>query len=269
MTCCPATHGTKSIHRNFGDFQLFDDRHRPNQNIGWHEHDDACITFLTKGTYTETYRRQQIVCTAPSILVKPPGEAHQDRYGDDGAQSIVVVLPVDMVGDDGYRSELEQVSYMKHSVALDLGYQLQNELIVYDQCSALIIDGLVRQLFGVISRETQPLDYQRRHVHWIERVRDRLYCESDRSLTVTELAKDEDVHPDHLTRTFKRWFGVLPGQFLRDVRLNRAKRYLEGTKRDLPSIASDCGFADQSHLTRLFKKRFGTTPGAHRTQHRK
>jgi transcriptional regulator GlxA family with amidase domain len=49
-------------------------------------------------------------------------------------------------------------------------------------------------------------------------------------------------------------------------RLQRAGEMLQQTNDSISSIASRCGFADQSHLTRMFRAAMGSSPAAWRRQ---
>jgi transcriptional regulator GlxA family with amidase domain len=53
-------------------------------------------------------------------------------------------------------------------------------------------------------------------------------------------------------------------QILRDIRVTEAKRLLATTSMELSTIATQCGFVDQSHFTRTFKADINLTPGQFR-----
>jgi AraC-like DNA-binding protein len=99
---------------------------------------------------------------------------------------------------------------------------------------------------------------------WLARVRERLHGALTDPVSLDELATIAGVHPGHLTRVFRRYYGRSIGAYQRDVRLDWACRRLTGTADPLAAIASAAGFADQSHFTRVFRRRFGCTPGAWR-----
>lgn len=258
MNGCPATHGVKLTERRQPQLLLFDDRHGPRQRVGWHAHDLPCITYLYEGSYTESYRNSWVDCIAPSVLVKPGGEAHKDFYCPVGARSLVLVLEHMSSGD--LDKCLQRVTYLDHMESTHAGERLRREFVQWDDASPMIVDGLVREIVNWTLRRSAPIGRRDTLEHWIDRVRERLYREYDQSVTVTELAHGENVHPDHLTRVFKKRFRMLPGEYLRCVRLARAHRAVVETTCALKDIAHDCGFSDQSHLTRLFKIRYGVTP---------
>lgn len=64
----------------------------------------------------------------------------------------------------------------------------------------------------------------------------------------------------HTIRTFRRATGLTPGAYLRQLRVQKSRRWL--TRGDsLADIALALGFADQAHFSRAFKQVYGVTPG--------
>ena len=81
-------------------------------------------------------------------------------------------------------------------------------------------------------------------------------------ISLSDIAAAAHMSPFHLTRLFKRTFGVAPYQYLIQMRVNSARALITagGGGYSLAEIATSVGFADQSHLTRHFKKVLGVTP---------
>lgn len=78
--------------------------------------------------------------------------------------------------------------------------------------------------------------------------------------SVSGLARHCAVSRERIHRVVKQWLGMAPGDYLRAVRLHRAKQMvMEGEP--VASVAAECGFADQAHFTRWFRRAFGYTPG--------
>lgn len=79
-------------------------------------------------------------------------------------------------------------------------------------------------------------------------------------LTVAQLAQRCDVSRERLHRVIRQWIGLSPAEYLRTLRLNRARQMLLAG--DAPaSVSMACGFADQAHFTRWYRRSFGYTPG--------
>lgn len=99
---------------------------------------------------------------------------------------------------------------------------------------------------------------------WLERVRNSLEEHFAEPYKVSEIAAQAGVHPVHLAREFRKYYGASVGEYLRRMRIEYACRELMGSNVAVTSIAFAAGFADQSHFSRTFKRLCGTTPGRYR-----
>jgi AraC-like DNA-binding protein len=77
---------------------------------------------------------------------------------------------------------------------------------------------------------------------------------------VSGMARQCGVSRERIHQVMKRWIGMSPSDYLRTVRLHRAKDMLLRGQ-PVASVAAACGFADQAHFTRWFRRAFGYTPG--------
>ncbi|MUP42893.1 helix-turn-helix domain-containing protein [Gramella aestuarii] len=62
-------------------------------------------------------------------------------------------------------------------------------------------------------------------------------------------------------RDFKEHFGISPGKWILNQRLNRSKSLLLGTDLNINEVGFESGFRNNSHFSQVFKKRFNATPG--------
>lgn len=82
-------------------------------------------------------------------------------------------------------------------------------------------------------------------------------------LAVRDLAASCGLSPTQFIRRFQGIFGMTPGKYLQNQRVNGARRLLaEG--RSLVEAANEMGFADQAHMHRAFTVRHAMTPGRYR-----
>lgn len=83
-------------------------------------------------------------------------------------------------------------------------------------------------------------------------------------LPVEQLAADTGYSRQHLTKLFRREFGLGPKLASRIVRFERVQRALLGAhpSATLAEVAAGCGYADQAHLSREFTALTGCPPSA-------
>lgn len=81
-----------------------------------------------------------------------------------------------------------------------------------------------------------------------------------------EAARALRLHPNYLSRLFKDQGGRTFSSYLRDLRMDHAKRLLRLGALQIDEIAARSGFGDLGHFHRTFKKLHGESPGAYRRQ---
>lgn len=81
------------------------------------------------------------------------------------------------------------------------------------------------------------------------------------AIKVEELAQIVYMHPTAFIRYFKGQFGMPPLKYIKCLRLEKAKHYLESTDLTVREIAELTGFRDASHFGHEFKLTYGLAPG--------
>ncbi|OAB38400.1 helix-turn-helix domain-containing protein [Paenibacillus glacialis] len=79
-------------------------------------------------------------------------------------------------------------------------------------------------------------------------------------LSIRQLAEMADISPKYFGDLFKRTFGMSAMNYLTNIRINHAKRYLTQSNELLRDIALKVGYADEFYFSRIFKKAVGMPP---------
>lgn len=87
------------------------------------------------------------------------------------------------------------------------------------------------------------------------------------NLTVPQLAEMCFLSHSSLLRSFKRFSGLTPQQYLSKVRINNAAARLSNGGAACAEVAFDCGFGSLCTFNRQFLKAFGMTPSQWIKQH--
>lgn len=96
------------------------------------------------------------------------------------------------------------------------------------------------------------------------RARDYLLAMLDQPLTVSDMAEQANLSPNHFLRTFKALFQQTPHQYLLQQRLQRAAHLITTTKFSITEIALAVGFASLGSFSWRFRRAFGQSPEQYR-----
>lgn len=83
-------------------------------------------------------------------------------------------------------------------------------------------------------------------------------------LSVKYLAESLNVHPDYLSRVFKRDMGIALTAYINKERIIRAIHYLTETQLPVRDIALYVGFEDVNYFSRVFKRYVECSPSQYR-----
>jgi AraC family transcriptional regulator len=136
------------------------------------------------------------------------------------------------------------------------------ELHAHDSAAELALEAAALELIAKLARCVVPGG--RRSPEWLDRVRDYLHAHALDRVRLADLAAVAGVHEVHVVRAFRTHVGVTPGTYVRELRVEHARRALANTDTPLAEIALEAGFSSQAHFTRVFHRLAGITPGAFR-----
>ena len=87
-------------------------------------------------------------------------------------------------------------------------------------------------------------------------------------IAVADMVEAAGMSVRNLNRRFVAATGLSPRQYLRRVRIETAKRLLEGRDARLDRVAGRIGYADTSAFVRAFSEVTGLSPGQYRARFR-
>ncbi len=86
------------------------------------------------------------------------------------------------------------------------------------------------------------------------------------NMTVEVLADRVALTPRHFSRVFRDRFGVTPGRYVENLRLDRARCLLDEGKARIDQVARTVGYASDVAFRRAFERRFEMTPSQYRNR---
>ena len=79
-------------------------------------------------------------------------------------------------------------------------------------------------------------------------------------ITIEVLAKRSMLSKSHFTKLFTQEMQVSPMVYLKNIRLQNAKKMLRTKELNITEVAQKCGFNSTSYFTKLFKEHYSVTP---------
>jgi transcriptional regulator GlxA family with amidase domain len=90
----------------------------------------------------------------------------------------------------------------------------------------------------------------------------------DEDLSVPRLAQRASMSERNFVRRFVETVGMTPGRYVRQIRLEAARRRLEEGDLQVARVAAVCGFGTEETLRRTFVASLGVAPSAYRERFR-
>lgn len=249
----PTTHGDRVERFHAGQFLLYRSTYSASTALPPHYHENAALTFSTRGSFTETVARRTFDCSALDVIVRPPGAAHTNRY-EDGALCVIVNVTPSMIAAFSTRL-FDAPGAVPREIAFPIVHRIAREFSNAGDVSPIVVEGLLLELIGEASRPA-PLAAPR----WLRDARDYMHAHWQEHPALGDIAKAAGIHPATLVRAFRKHLRCSPGEYLRRLRLEHARTALLSTTLSIAEVALEAGYYDQSHFTNAFRRAFGITP---------
>ena len=75
---------------------------------------------------------------------------------------------------------------------------------------------------------------------------------------------DQNTGGSYLSNVFKRSAGLTIGQYMVDVRIDKAKRLMRDPQLKFYQVASMVGYMDANYFAKIFKKKTNMTPSEYK-----
>lgn len=87
-----------------------------------------------------------------------------------------------------------------------------------------------------------------------------------KNFSIETVAEELDVSYSWLRKTFKLYTGIAPGQYLLQLKINKAKILLSDNTKSIKEIAYETGFESAFYFSKIFKIKVGISPETFRNQ---
>lgn len=248
---------------------LAETTYRGGQRVARHVHERPLMVLVVAGAMQEQVGARSMDLRPGTALFHPAGEAHAHRFGDRGSRCLVLQFGRSWLERLGVEPGLipDRPATRIDPAVTGTGRLLHREFRRGEAAHGAAVDGLALTLLASLARRDAPRPERR--PDFVDRVVAKLQDEVASHADLHSLAEIAGVSPEHLARTFREAEGCTVGEYVRRLRVERARRALEEGDLPLSRLALDLGFYDQSHFTRTFKAHVGCPPGEYRRRTRR
>ncbi|MGH7628056.1 MAG: AraC family transcriptional regulator [Gemmatimonadales bacterium] len=253
--------------RRVADLIFSETRYAAGAAVPMHAHTSPLLCLVLRGAFEEQSRGRRRTLGPGTVLFHPEGEPHAHRFDTPRTRCFSVQLGPEWLAQAApvQRMVLGGPREQPRGRLAWLARQLHEEFERGSDASALVLEGLLLAMLGELTRCPAGRDNGR--PVWVARARDLVEARLGEPIRLAELAAELGVHPAHLSRTFRRVYGVSLSAYVLRRRVERACVALaDDDDASLARVAQEAGFADQSHLCRSFRRVTGLTPGAWRSR---
>jgi AraC-like DNA-binding protein len=239
-----------------------------------HWHDRFEVLIIDEGAMLARIAGEEFVAKAGDIIIVNPGCTHEGMAIEELSYRVLMFEFVAQFAQDKTAYRLLRPFVNHVSVFMPLIHDAEL-MVVIDQIFdvtrgkrtgyQLMQVSLVYHFLSLLFERHQDTRYVRpvaegRLRQVIEYIADH-YCEDISSASISEMFGYDE---SYFCRLFKSVVGVRPMEYIRVLRLEKARRLLTNEKKGISKVALECGFSDVNYFTRCFRRHYGITAGEYR-----
>lgn len=241
-----------------------------------HCHDFYEFFIVLKGEFIEHFNHSEVILSKRQLHVIQPQTSHyfvgSNLYQRNVLRNIAVEKNYfeQCLKNSGMANsqsifrcfELDEFTYANYKMKTDLLLQFTNSEQINDYLfQSILSDILISGLIQVNNNTDIP--------GWLQSTYDEFSHNKNFVAGLPQLVALSGKSQEHLTRTFKKYYGISPSKYINNLRLKEATRLLRTSDAKVIDIVYDCGFNNIAYFNRLFKERYGVSPRAYRDTNKK
>jgi len=218
-------------------------------SINIHSHSHAQLLLPLQGSiYIETDSSKHFI--DESYLGFLPPECQHAYRGESGNEFLVLNIPENMVSKEDMENlhGASRLSFDERWRAIR--YLIMSEASRSEGSAAL--NNLFYYFYNYLTEGILPESIKYINEHYPE------------DISIKDLAEIEHYNESYYCEWFKRKTNLSPMEYIKKLRVEKAKELLKGTDYSILQIAEQVGYSFNSSFSRIFKEMEGTAPATFR-----
>ena len=213
------------------------------------------LSFTNDGQITYTHRGKTFISDNFSAVILPKGQTYDIKGDRDG------IFPVINFECENFSADTLTVLPVKNMNAVMKDYELLKSSFFSGKNNLHTMGLFYNLLSDIINQGREEKGFLAPAVDYIE---------ENFSSDITNLFLSELCHisEEHFRKQFKKTYGISPGQYIINLRIEKAKQLLSEGVLKISAVSEKCGFSNPYHFCRLFRQKTGFTPSEYMKQNK-
>lgn len=235
---------------------------------------DYQLLYVATGQAHFFFDKEEIIVNAGNMILYPPGEEQRYVYY---AKEHPEIFWVHFTGSD----VANILSYYQFSIHQHIYYTgtrpefrwiFRRMILELQLCRPLyeeLLASLLSDLLLLICRQTQIVQNADTSIqNEIEEAVAYFSENYNKSIRVSEYAKNHHISTNHFIRHFHQVMNVTPKQYIVSIRMANAQMLLESSNYSIQEIAAFVGYHDPLYFGQVFRREIGVPPSQYRKKYR-
>ena len=255
--------------------------HATYQDVPTHWHEEAELTLIVRGASTYTVQLESDQVKEGDIVFVPPQVLHAVTTGGGEMESDTFVFHPNLLG--AATADVCTLRYLAPLCAQKLTPPtvIRRDHPAYDQLLRLIRDMnrtwetreigwelmIKAQLLTALAilmpyctKDSAELALRTEHAEKIKTALEFMDKNYGEEIAIADVAAACYFSQYHFMRFFKKYMGMSCGEYLKNLRLEKAAQAFARGNTVILDVAMDAGFRNLSYFYREFQKKYGYTP---------
>ena len=255
--------------------------HATYQDVPTHWHDEAELTLIVRGDSTYTVQLESEHVTVGDIVFVPPHVLHAVTTGGGDMESDTFVFHPNLLG--AATADVCTLRYLAPLSAQKLTPPtvIRKDHPAYDQLLRIIRDmnrtwetrqvgwelmikahllTALAVLMPYCTKDSAELALRTEHAEKIKTALEFMDRNYGEEIAIADVAAACYFSQYHFMRFFKKNMGMSCGEYLKNLRLEKAAQAFARGNTVIMDVAMDAGFRNLSYFYREFQKKYGYTP---------
>ena len=255
--------------------------HATYQDVPTHWHEEAELTLIVRGDSTYTVQLESEHVTVGDIVFVPPHVLHAVTTGGGDMESDTFVFHPNLLG--AATADVCTLRYLAPLSAQKLTPPtvIRKDHPAYDQLLRIIRDmnrtwetrqvgwelmikahllTALAVLMPYCTKDSAELALRTEHAEKIKTALEFMDRNYGEEIAIADVAAACYFSQYHFMRFFKKYMGMSCGEYLKNLRLEKAAQAFARGNTVIMDVAMDAGFRNLSYFYREFQKKYGYTP---------